>query len=213
MSTNNRNRNKNTKKSSNNKKPASTYSTDRCLSSLPPSSSTQQPVLSISTQNQSDERVSINGSRVSMSNSRTPILQDLMTPSEEQSLPDVVEACRLSNYDATSAITSVDLVEHSVIRSFTKYNVFPKLKFLIKVSDDPRMQWSTDRDSLCQYVLHGCNIAFDSKTPLEHQQQQWFSVRKIVAEKITSLRNDKSSAIRIAFFGKFVHLLFFKNIF
>ena len=71
------------------------------------------------------------------------------------------------------------------------------------------MQWSTQPDSLCQYVLQGCNISFDSKTKLEHKQQQWYTIRKIVADKITSLRNDKSSSIRIAFYGKF-NLLIYK---
>ena len=96
------------------------------------------------------------------------------------------------------------MVEQSVVVSFTKYNVFPKLKFFLKVSEDPTMQWSTDAASLCQYVLNGCNIKFDKKSSKRQKQQQWYAIRKVVAEKIVSLRNDKASAIRHAFYGKLI---------
>lgn len=119
-------------------------------------------------------------------------------------VPKEVDATNRSNLDVTSAITNIDTVEETVLLNFTKYYVFPKLKFALKVSEDPRWQWSTHPKSLCQYILSGCNVKFDSRTSRKQKQQQWYSMRKTVADKIVSLRNDKSSAIRHAFYGKFI---------
>ena len=202
------------KRSGQQKKSTSTYSTNntRCLTARPAPASSQELRAPNRTRSLvEDEPIVRNDSNRHSTNTNTQaLLDDLLVPqealSQTPSLPRVVEATGITNFDATSAITSVDLmgVENSIILSFTKLYVFPKLKFIIKVSDDPRMQWSTHPQSLCQYVLKGCNINFDPKTPLQHQQQQWFAIRKVVADKITSLRNDKSSAIRIAFYGKMI---------
>jgi hypothetical protein len=133
-----------------------------------------------------------------------------LSPPQPQfnNVPNEVEATNRSTVDVTSAITSHDHIENSVIISLTKYNVFPKMKFFVKVSEDPTMQWSSDPQSLCQYVLNGCNIKFDEKTTKKQKLQHWYGIRKVVADKIVSLRNDKSSAVRNAFYGKLFAMFF-----
>ena len=137
---------------------------------------------------------------------------DLAVGRNEYVVPDEVSTNR--NRTATteefSCLTDKTLNSHmkEVIVAFTKKSVFPKVKFFGRVDQDQAMSFSLDKESLCQYVLVGCNIKTKETTNAD-LEKSWYAIRKTVNEKITNLRNDKCSAIRKAWFGKFVMDFYF----
>ena len=72
--------------------------------------------------------------------------------------------------------------------------LFPRVKFLNKRRD---LDYSDKRNSLCQHVIEHCNVPAAIDKVIWWQQN-----RKHVLATITSLRSNKATALKNAFFGK-----------
>jgi len=84
--------------------------------------------------------------------------------------------------------------EKATIAVVAVHNVFPKMKFLHR---DHQLDFSTESNSLCQYVIKKCNVS-----AMTNQREWWERNRKFVIKKITAERSNKSSSLRWAFYGK-----------
>ena len=73
--------------------------------------------------------------------------------------------------------------------------LFPRVKFLNKRHD---LDYSDKRNSLCQHVMEHCHVS-----PAVDKAIWWQQNRKHVLATITSLRSNKATALKNAFFGKF----------
>jgi hypothetical protein len=123
-----------------------------------------------------------------------PMVSTGLLPTSQTDEPSVLTA-------NTPRLPTSNLSRETIMK-FTQRYLFPKIKFLSKVSEEPSLQWSDDERSLCQFVLKGCNIRSENNKEIT-LEKAWLTVRKYVAEKITNIRNDKSSSVRRAFYGKF----------
>ena len=141
------------------------------------------------------------------SNTHLDVTQNVLPTNNHLSssiVPSVVTAGNSAGVAEQSHLTgdsALTFLSREMIMKYTHKFIFPKVKFFGKVSMDPLLQWNPDPFSLCQIVLRDCNLKFDN-VDVETQQQIWFQARRFVMEKVTSLRSDKSSAIRKTFFGK-----------
>ena len=99
-----------------------------------------------------------------------------------------------------------DLPSSLTINQFTAMHVFPKVKFYGKGNNDTLLDWSTTNNSICQFVLTGCNV------PTNKRHNYWPIAAKLIHKKITILRNDRPICIRKAFFGKFLCVIENNNI-
>jgi len=59
-----------------------------------------------------------------------------------------------------SAVTSETgaTIQKIMVDHFTNNFVWPQLKFLCKVDEDPDLVWNDNKRSLCQLTLTECNI-------------------------------------------------------
>ena len=72
--------------------------------------------------------------------------------------------------------------------------VFPKVKF---VDRDTQLMYSTEKHSICQFVISECNLQ------PEVTEELWWKTAKIyVGAAINRLRNDRNTAMKWATFGK-----------
>lgn len=85
--------------------------------------------------------------------------------------------------------------ERITIANVCVHDIFPKLKFL---NCDHQLDYSTEDNSLCQYVLAKCSVAH-----MHNQREWWEKNRKYVVKKITAEHSNKSSCLRWEFFGKY----------
>ncbi len=79
------------------------------------------------------------------------------------------------------------------IQAFVTNSLFPYLKFI--TDPDQELRYSDDKNSICGLVLEACNVVGD-------QQQWWASAKNIVRQKLSAMRNNKNSAIKVDFFSK-----------
>jgi hypothetical protein len=85
--------------------------------------------------------------------------------------------------------------DQTTVNAVVTGNVFPKVKFVDK---DTELMYSTDKKSICQYIIRRCNLQ-----PEVNEAQWWRSVHKYVGQTINRLRNDRNTAMKCAMLGKF----------
>jgi hypothetical protein len=102
-----------------------------------------------------------------------------------------------------SAVTSETgaTIQKIMVDHFTNNFVWPQLKFLCKVDEDPDLVWNDNKRSLCQLTLTECNIRSENGDTLL-EKKAWYSARKMIHHKITAMRNDKITALQRTFYGK-----------
>ena len=98
-------------------------------------------------------------------------------------------------YQSQYQISQVPDTKH-VINSVCSNYLFPRVKFLNNRKD---LSYSTDPNSICQHVISQCNLA-----SFVNKEQWWSQNCKTVMSTLTSLRSNKATALRLAFFGELV---------
>ena len=89
---------------------------------------------------------------------------------------------------------------NSVLRDKTTINavvtnaVFPKVKFADKLT---QLSYSTERKSICQYVIKRCNLQ-----PEVIEAEWWRLHQRYVGQIFSRLRNDRNTAMKGAVLGK-----------
>lgn len=89
-----------------------------------------------------------------------------------------------------------DLPSSETVKQFTTMHVFPLVKFYTKGTTDTLLDWKREENSMCQFVLKGCNV------PMNKRRDYWPVAANLVHRKLTILRNDRPICVRKAFFGK-----------
>ena len=102
----------------------------------------------------------------------------------------------------STMFSSTTALESTII-NFTRDHVWPKLKLITRGKDDAVLEYSEQNGTLCELVLNGCNI------PHQKWKQWWPNTKRIVARTITGLRNNKVAAMRKAFFGMLLTIVYF----
>ena len=92
-----------------------------------------------------------------------------------------------------------------VINAVCSNYLFARVKFVNKRKD---LIYSTDPNSICQHVISQCHLA-----PFVNQKDWWIENAKHVMTTLTSLRSNRATALRLAFFGKCFVLWFRKSVF
>jgi len=107
------------------------------------------------------------------------------------------------NIDLISKVTSETLtkLQKEVVDHYAQNFVWPKIKFFMKLDDDPDLIWNIHPKSLCQNSLAECNICSDNGD-ITVVKRAWLTIRKLIYNKIRTMRADKTTAIQKAFFGK-----------
>ena len=89
---------------------------------------------------------------------------------------------------------------NSVLRDKTTINavvtnaVFPKVKFADKLT---QLSYSTERKSICQYVIKRCNLQ-----PEVIEAEWWRLHQRYVGQIFSRLQNDRNTAMKGAVLGK-----------
>jgi len=99
-------------------------------------------------------------------------------------------------FSTLATLPNPDLPSSETIKQFTTMHVFPIVKFYTKGTTDTLLDWKRDENSMCQFVLKGCNV------PVNRRRDYWPVAANIVHKKLTTLRNDRPIHVRKAFFGK-----------
>jgi len=86
-------------------------------------------------------------------------------------------------------------MERKTLHDVCVSQLFPKVKFVNK--NGPEMDYSEDSQSICQFVISKCNL-----DPTEDPKGWWEKKRKVVVQKITAERSNRSAALRWGFYGK-----------
>ena len=81
-----------------------------------------------------------------------------------------------------------------VINAVCSNYLFARVKFVNKKKD---LVFSKDPNSICYHVISQCHLA-----PFVNQQEWWLENCKHVMTTLTSLRSNRASTLRQAFFGK-----------
>ena len=72
---------------------------------------------------------------------------------------------------------------------------FPQVKF---VNKQVQMAWNTDPNSFCQFFISKLHV------PVEIDQRTWWSsASKIICSVLCQTRNDRTTAVKYAFVGKY----------
>ena len=87
------------------------------------------------------------------------------------------------------------------IKQFVCNDLFPKVKFVVNPNVTLAFHSLMDikgHKTICGYVTKGCNLP-----PNVKPQEWWYSIaRSTVAKKISTLRSDRTKAIKLRLFGK-----------
>ena len=90
----------------------------------------------------------------------------------------------------------VSLMEKAVVQHVVTEQFFPEVKFVDKDTD---LAWEVGAESFCQFFISKCNV------PLNVDRREWWMrTRKLVAFTMTQTRNDRNTAVRNAFVGKYI---------
>ena len=81
------------------------------------------------------------------------------------------------------------------VKSFVGGNLFAKLKFI--TNKDVSLRYDTNEKSICGIVIDGCGL-----NPKNELNEWWAVASKWVWEELMRIRNDKNSALKLAFHGK-----------
>ena len=98
-------------------------------------------------------------------------------------------------YQSQYQISQVPDTKH-VINSVCSNYLFPRVKFINNRKD---LVYSLEANSICQHVISQCNLA-----SFVNKQEWWLKHCKMVMSTLTSLRSNKATALRLAFFGELV---------
>jgi hypothetical protein len=88
------------------------------------------------------------------------------------------------------------------VHDFLSACVFPKLKFVS--GTDVTMQYSTEKKTLCNPVMEGCNQVHNRAGMI-----WWEIVEKQTLTEIKLLRNDATNNMKVSFMG--THLIKFRE--
>jgi len=99
-------------------------------------------------------------------------------------------------FSTLATLPQLDLPSTETIKQFTTMHIFPIVKFYTKGTTDTLLDWKQDENSMCQFVLRGCNV------PVSRRRDYWPVASIIIHKKLTTLRNDRPIHVRKAFFGK-----------
>ena len=99
-----------------------------------------------------------------------------------------------------ATLPQLDLPSSETIKQFTTMHIFPVVKFYTKGTTDTLLDWNRDENSMCQFVLKGCNV------PVNRRRDYWPVAANLIHKKLTTLRNDRPIHVRKAFFRKSYHL-------
>ena len=85
--------------------------------------------------------------------------------------------------------------DKQIVQIICANDLFPKCKFLNFPVD---MEYSIKPKSICQFIISRCNV----HSMVDHEHW-WHMNKKWVRQSISSLRSNKSQAMRWSFFGEF----------
>lgn len=83
----------------------------------------------------------------------------------------------------------------SVLKVFF-YHFFPEVKFINKETD---LAWDYGSDSFCQFFISKCNVPLDVD-----KKEWWMRASKLIAGTLSQTRNDRNTAVKNAFIGKYI---------
>ena len=88
-----------------------------------------------------------------------------------------------------------DMLNKSTISTVVTDKFFPQVKF---VNKQVQMAWNTDPNSFCQFFISNLHV------PVEIDQRTWWSsASKIICSLLCQTRNDRTTAVKFAFVGKY----------
>jgi len=88
-----------------------------------------------------------------------------------------------------------DMIDKGSISTLVTDKFFPQVKF---VNKQVQMAWSTDPNSFCQFFISKLHV------PVEIDQRTWWSsASKIICSVLCQTRNDRTTAVKYAFVGKY----------
>ena len=93
-----------------------------------------------------------------------------------------------------------ECMQRKALHDVCVYDLFAKVKFINR--NGREMDYSTYDKSICQFVISKCNL-----DQLTDPKAWWETHRKVVVQKITAERSNRSAAMRWGFYGKFVCIL------
>ena len=84
--------------------------------------------------------------------------------------------------------------DKTTINAVVTVTVFPKVKFADKLT---QLSYSTERKSICQYVIKRCNLQ-----PEVIEAEWWRLHQRYVGHIFSRLRNDRNTTMKGAMLGK-----------
>ena len=91
-----------------------------------------------------------------------------------------------------------DLITEIVVQKF-----FPEVKFVNKQFE---MGWDDSPQSFCQFFIVNCNV------PPEAGHRSWWAMAsRVVSAVLCQTRNDRTTAVKYAFVGKYIVALLISN--
>jgi len=94
-----------------------------------------------------------------------------------------------------TGIQTDDMLSKSSISYVVTDKFFPQVKF---VNKQVQMAWNTDPNSFCQFFISKLHV------PVEIDQRTWWSsASKIICSVLCQTRNDRTTAVKYAFVGKY----------
>jgi len=91
--------------------------------------------------------------------------------------------------------TDVSNMDKTVIQLVVTDEFFPEVKFVDKEDD---LAWDESKDSFCQFFISKCHVPADV-----NKKDWWKSTKKIILFTMSQTRNDRTTAVKNAFVGKY----------
>ena len=100
--------------------------------------------------------------------------------------------CNPSEFRSHREVRSMD---KTVVQMVVTDQFFPEVKFADK---DFELAWDDGPQSFCQYFISMCKVPVDID-----RKEWWHRTRRIVAFTMCQTRNDRTTAVKNAFVGKY----------
>lgn len=119
-------------------------------------------------------------------------IKSTTTPLAQPAPSPVLPRERWSSIEANLHLATFD---KTAVHDFVQTSLFPKLKFV--AGTDITMQYSTEKRTLCNLVMKGCN-----KEPSRAGIIWWETAKKQALTEIRRLRNDATKNMKATFLGR-----------
>ena len=116
-----------------------------------------------------------------------PITADTATPTHMSTPRDI--------WFAQSDTGPTRKSDETAVSYFVSVRLFPRCKFILNKVSELKFDW--DKKSICHFVIKGLHVPHD-----DNIQEWWRQASKWVGLAITRVRNDRNTALKWAFFGK-----------